>query len=71
MDGGTAMQEFDAALVGAGCWNRYPGARCGPGGFHDSCSFSDEPQRERDRSGTCPEQPEIMRYLNFAADTFA
>ncbi|HEX5366883.1 MAG TPA: NAD(P)/FAD-dependent oxidoreductase [Acidimicrobiales bacterium] len=49
-------------------WNRYPGARCDSESFYYCYTFSDELLHEWDWSSRYPEQPEILRYLEFAAD---
>lgn len=58
--------EAGADVGGVWYWNRYPGARCDSQSFVYSYMFS------RDLYRTYPslfaEQPEILDYLNFAAD---
>jgi len=49
-------------------WNRYPGARCDSESFYYCFTFSDEILHEWDWSSRYPEQPEILRYLEFVAD---
>ncbi|MGQ0620032.1 MAG: flavin-containing monooxygenase [Panacagrimonas sp.] len=66
---GLKVQGFDAAGGPGGTWwwNRYPGARCDIESVHYSYSFSDEIQREWQWTERFPAQPEILRYLEFAA----
>jgi cation diffusion facilitator CzcD-associated flavoprotein CzcO len=66
---------FDAVGLEAGdgpggtwYWNRYPGARCDSESFYYCYTFSDELLREWDWTSRYPEQPEILRYLEFVAD---
>ncbi|HEY1116281.1 MAG TPA: NAD(P)/FAD-dependent oxidoreductase, partial [Acidimicrobiales bacterium] len=49
-------------------WNRYPGARCDSESFYYCYTFSKVLLDEWDWSSRYPEQPEILRYLEFAAD---
>lgn len=49
-------------------WNRYPGARCDSESFYYCYSFSDELLAGWDWSSRYPEQPEILRYLEYVAD---
>ena len=49
-------------------WNRYPGARCDSESYYYSYSFSDEIQQEWEWTCRYPDQPEILRYLNYVAD---
>jgi cation diffusion facilitator CzcD-associated flavoprotein CzcO len=51
-------------------WNRYPGARCDSESFYYCYTFSDELLDEWDWTARYPEQPEILRYLEFVADRF-
>ncbi|MFP5579866.1 MAG: flavin-containing monooxygenase [Acidimicrobiia bacterium] len=48
-------------------WNRYPGARCDSESFYYCYTFSKVLLDEWDWSSRYPEQPEILRYLEFAA----
>jgi len=62
--------EAGAGVGGTWYWNRYPGCRCDVESMEYSYSFSDELQQEwhwPERYGT---QPEILRYINHAADRF-
>ncbi|MGQ0698427.1 MAG: flavin-containing monooxygenase [Panacagrimonas sp.] len=67
---GLTVQGFDRAGGPGGTWwwNRYPGARCDIESVHYSYSFSDEIQRGWQWTERFPAQPEILSYLEFAAD---
>jgi cyclohexanone monooxygenase len=69
---GLRVLGFDSAgdVGGTWYWNQYPGARCDIESVHYSYSFSDELQREWRWSERYAAQPEILAYLNFAADKF-
>ncbi len=62
--------ERGGGVGGTWYWNRYPGARCDSESYYYSYSFSKELQQEWEWSERYPEQPEIMRYLNYVADKF-
>src|ERR1700747_2846211 len=67
---GLSVQGFEVGSGPGGTWywNRYPGARCDFESIHYSYSFSDELQREWEWSEKFPSQPEILAYLEWAAD---
>src|SRR4051794_36875969 len=67
---GLSARVFEAAdgVGGTWYWNRYPGARCDSESYYYSYSFSKEIQQEWSWTCRYPEQPEILRYLNFVAD---
>ena len=67
---GLRCRLFEAGegVGGAWYWNRYPGARCDSESYFYCFSFSDELLQEWTWSEKFPAQPEIERYLNFAAD---
>ena len=67
---GLEVQAFEAAGGPGGTWwwNRYPGARCDFESVHYSYSFSEELQREWKWSERLSDQPEILAYLEHAAD---
>ena len=67
---GLSTRCFEAAggVGGTWYWNRYPGARCDSESYYYSYSFSDEIQQEWEWSCRYPEQPEILRYLDYVAD---
>jgi cation diffusion facilitator CzcD-associated flavoprotein CzcO len=60
--------EQGGGVGGTWYWNRYPGARCDSESHSYCYSFSEELSKEWEWSERYPEQPEIMRYLNFVAD---
>ena len=60
--------EAGAGPGGTWYWNRYPGARCDSESFYYCYTFSQVLLDEWDWSSRYPEQPEILRYLEFAAD---
>ncbi len=65
----TRVFEAGSGVGGTWYWNRYPGARCDSESYYYSYSFSDEIQQTWEWSCRYPEQPEILRYLEFVADT--
>jgi cation diffusion facilitator CzcD-associated flavoprotein CzcO len=67
---GLSTRVYEAAdgVGGTWYWNRYPGARCDSESYYYSYSFSDEIQQEWEWTCRYPEQPEILRYLNYVAD---
>jgi cation diffusion facilitator CzcD-associated flavoprotein CzcO len=67
---GLSARLFEAAdgVGGTWYWNRYPGARCDSESYYYAYSFSKEIQQEWSWTCRYPEQPEILRYLNFCAD---
>jgi cation diffusion facilitator CzcD-associated flavoprotein CzcO len=62
--------EAGAGVGGTWYWNRYPGARCDSESHSYCYSFSTEMLQEWEWSERYPEQPEIMRYMNYVADRF-
>jgi len=60
--------EQGSGVGGTWYWNRYPGARCDTESHAYCYTFSESLYCSWDWSERYPEQPEIMRYLNFAAD---
>ena len=64
----TVVLEAGSGVGGTWFWNRYPGARCDSESHSYCYSFSDDLIKEWDWSERYPEQPEILRYLNFVAD---
>src|SRR5690242_18678860 len=60
--------EAGAGVGGTWYWNRYPGARCDSESHSYCYTFSEELYHAWEWSERYPEQPEIMRYLNFVAD---
>ena len=69
---GLSVQVLEAGdgVGGTWYWNRYPGARCDSESHAYCYTFSEELIQEWEWSERYPEQPEIMRYLNFVADRF-
>ncbi len=67
---GLSVQVLEAAdgVGGTWYWNRYPGARCDSESHSYCYGFSEEIVRDWEWSERYPEQPEIIRYLNFVAD---
>ena len=62
--------EAGGGVGGTWYWNRYPGARCDSESHSYCFSFSKEMLQEWEWSERYPEQPEIMRYMNYVADRF-
>src|SRR5690349_22853926 len=60
--------EAAAGVGGTWYWNRYPGARCDSESHSYNYTFSKEIFEGWEWSERYPEQPEIMRYLNYVAD---
>ena len=69
---GLSVQVLEAAggVGGTWYWNRYPGARCDSESHAYCYTFSEDLMRDWEWSERYPEQPEIMRYMNFVADRF-
>jgi cation diffusion facilitator CzcD-associated flavoprotein CzcO len=66
----TRVYEAAEGVGGVWHWNRYPGARCDSESMIYSYTFSEELYNEWTWSSRYPDQPEILRYLNFVADKF-
>ena len=60
--------ETADGVGGTWYWNRYPGARCDSESHSYSYYFSKELHEGWEWSERYPEQPEIVRYLNYVAD---
>ncbi|MBX9752208.1 MAG: NAD(P)/FAD-dependent oxidoreductase [Roseococcus sp.] len=60
--------EMGEGVGGTWYWNRYPGARCDSESHSYCYMFSKELQQEWEWSERYPQQPEIIRYMNFVAD---
>lgn len=71
-EAGFSVRVYEAGsdVGGVWFWNRYPGARCDSDSVHYCYTFSDELLQEWTWSSRYPEQPEILRYLNYVADKF-
>jgi cation diffusion facilitator CzcD-associated flavoprotein CzcO len=70
---GLRVRVFDDAnsVGGTWAWNRYPGARVDfPGGPYYCYTFSQELVNEWDWPQTQPDQPAVLKYLNYVADRF-
>ncbi|WP_078544762.1 flavin-containing monooxygenase [Litchfieldia alkalitelluris] len=69
-EAGFSTKVYEAAdgVGGTWYWNRYPGARCDSESIYYNYTFSEELYREWTWSSRYPEQPEILKYLNFVAD---
>ena len=67
---GLSVRVLEAAdgVGGTWYWNRYPGARCDSESHAYCFTFSEELLRDWEWSERYPQQPEVLRYLNFAAD---
>jgi len=68
---GLKVRVFDeaAGVGGTWFWNRYPGARVDfPGGPFYCYTFSEDLVKEFDWPERQPDQPTVLRYLNFVAD---
>lgn len=68
---GLSVQVIEAAdgVGGTWYWNRYPGARCDSESHSYCYAFSDDLVQNWEWSERYPGQAEIMRYLNYAADS--
>ena len=68
---GLSAQVYEKAddVGGTWYWNRYPGARCDCESHIYCYSFSEELRQNWEWSERYPEQPEILEYLRYAADT--
>ncbi|WP_249732356.1 NAD(P)/FAD-dependent oxidoreductase [Roseococcus sp. SDR] len=60
--------EMGDGVGGTWYWNRYPGARCDSESHSYCYMFSKELQQEWEWSERYPQQPEIIRYMNWVAD---
>jgi len=63
----TVLEAADG-VGGTWYWNRYPGARCDSESHSYCFQFSDDLLKEWEWSERYPQQPEILRYMNFVAD---
>lgn len=62
--------EAGSGVGGTWFWNRYPGARCDSESHSYMYYFSKELVQEWEWSERYPQQPEILRYLNYVANKF-
>lgn len=69
---GLSARVLEAApgVGGTWYWNRYPGARCDSESHSYMYYFSKDLVQEWEWSERYPQQPEILRYLNYVADKF-
>jgi cyclohexanone monooxygenase len=65
------LVERGGGVGGTWYWNRYPGARCDIESVDYQFSFSQELLDEWEWTERYAAQPEILRYLEFAADRLA
>ncbi|MEQ8663093.1 MAG: NAD(P)-binding protein, partial [Gammaproteobacteria bacterium] len=68
---GLKVRVYDEAsgVGGTWFWNRYPGARVDyPGGPFYCYTFSQDLLEAFDWPEKQPDQPTVLRYLNFVAD---
>jgi cation diffusion facilitator CzcD-associated flavoprotein CzcO len=59
--------EMGDTVGGTWYWNRYPGARCDSDSYIYVCSWDKQALQEWEWSERYPEQPEILRYLEYIA----
>ena len=57
--------EMGSTVGGTWYWNRYPGARCDSDSYIYVCSWDKQALQEWEWSERYPEQPEILRYLEY------
>ncbi len=60
--------EQGGGVGGTWYWNRYPGARCDTESHAYCFTFSEDLYLGWEWSERYPQQPEIVRYMNYAAD---
>jgi cation diffusion facilitator CzcD-associated flavoprotein CzcO len=67
---GLSVRVYEKAdgVGGTWYWNRYPGARCDSESHIYCYSFDEDLYEQWEWTERYPEQPEILEYLNFAAD---
>ena len=67
---GLSVRGLEAAggVGGTWYWNRYPGARCDSESHSYCFYFSEALLEEWEWSERYPQQPEVLRYLNYVAD---
>jgi len=67
---GLRAEVLEAAegVGGTWYWNRYPGARCDSESHSYCFTFSEDLARGWEWTERYPQQPEVMRYLNYVAD---
>src|SRR5512139_3860529 len=69
---GLSVQVLEAGdgVGGTWYWNRYPGARCDSESHAYWFTFDPALMKGWEWSERYPEQPEILRYLNYVADRY-
>jgi len=69
---GLTLRAFErgSGVGGTWYWNRYPGASSDSESWVYSFTFSDELEQDWTWSCRFPEQPEILRYLEYVAERF-
>ncbi|MBS0640003.1 MAG: NAD(P)/FAD-dependent oxidoreductase [Acetobacteraceae bacterium] len=69
---GLSVKVLEAGdgVGGTWYWNRYPGARCDSESHAYWFTFDPELMKGWEWSERYPEQPEILRYLNYVADRY-
>lgn len=67
---GLSVRGFEAGsdVGGTWYWNAYPGARCDVDSYSYAYYFDNGIVRDWDWSDVCARQPEIQKYLRFAAE---
>lgn len=67
---GLSVRGFEAGsdVGGTWYWNAYPGARCDVDSYSYAYFFDNGIVRDWNWSDVCARQPEIQRYLRFAAE---
>ena len=66
---GLQVRVYEAGdtVGGTWYWNRYPGARCDSDSYIYCFTFDNQMMQEWEWSERYPEQPEILRYLEYVA----
>jgi cation diffusion facilitator CzcD-associated flavoprotein CzcO len=64
----ASVLEMGSGVGGTWFWNRYPGARCDSESYYYCFTFSKEILLDWEWTSRYPEQPEILRYLNYVVD---
>jgi cation diffusion facilitator CzcD-associated flavoprotein CzcO len=69
---GLSVKVLEAGdgVGGTWYWNRYPGARCDTESHAYWYTFDQTLMKDWEWTERYPEQPEILRYLNFVADRY-
>ncbi|HVZ09947.1 flavin-containing monooxygenase [Rhodopila sp.] len=69
---GLSVKVLEAAdgVGGTWYWNRYPGARCDSESHAYWLTFDADLMKGWEWTERYPEQPEILRYLNYVADRY-